>query len=104
MRVFAVPVGAAVGAAPYRVFDGQSITLRTDKGDRTFPIVGVDVDYGSEQGTVHMRESIYRSLYNDTMISTVAAYLKAWGRRPTIAEWERLLSAVLVACRRASVL
>ncbi|MEP7285532.1 MAG: FtsX-like permease family protein [Chloroflexota bacterium] len=55
---------------------GQSITLMTDRGEHTFPIAGFNIDYGSDQGTVLMRQPIYNSLYDDRMISTVAAFIK----------------------------
>jgi len=58
-----IPIGA-----------GQSLTLLTDRGEKTFPIVGVMIDYGSDQGIVFMRLLVYRSLYDDKMISTMAAF------------------------------
>lgn len=54
---------------------GQSITLLTDKGEQTFPITGVMVDYSGDQGTVLMRDPIYRRLWNDPYISNVAAFV-----------------------------
>ncbi len=53
---------------------GQSIRLVTDRGEKTFPIVGVMIDYGSDQGIVFMRLPVYRALYDDKMISTMAAF------------------------------
>jgi putative ABC transport system permease protein len=55
---------------------GQSITLRTDRGDHTFPVAGVMIDYGSEQGVVLMRQSLYHQLYEDRMISTAAVFVE----------------------------
>jgi putative ABC transport system permease protein len=55
---------------------GQTLTLRTDRGDRTFPVAGVIIDYGSDQGTVLMRDTVYHALYDDRMISTVAAFVQ----------------------------
>jgi putative ABC transport system permease protein len=54
---------------------GQSITLLTDKGEQTFPITGVMVDYSGDQGTVLMRDPVYRRLWNDRYISNVAAFV-----------------------------
>src|SRR5262249_5803547 len=54
---------------------GQSITLETDKGEHTFPIVGVNYDYSSDQGIVLMRRPLYESLYDARSISTVAAFI-----------------------------
>ncbi len=54
---------------------GQSITLRTDRGPQAFPVVGVAYDYGSDQGSVLMRDSVYRRLWDDNAISTVAVFV-----------------------------
>jgi putative ABC transport system permease protein len=54
---------------------GQAITLVTDKGEHTFPIVGVMTDYSGDQGTVMLRMPIYRSLYDDQAISTLGVFL-----------------------------
>jgi putative ABC transport system permease protein len=55
---------------------GQAITLRTDRGDHIFPIAGVMIDYGSDQGTVLMRQSLYHTFYEDRMISSIAAFVE----------------------------
>ena len=54
---------------------GQTLTLLTDKGPHTFPIVGVNYDYTSDQGIVLMRKPLYQSFYNDRMISAAAAFV-----------------------------
>lgn len=54
----------------------QTLTLITDRGPHTFSIAGVMFDYSGDQGTVLFREPVYRSFYDDTMISTIAAFLK----------------------------
>ncbi len=58
------------------ISQGESVTLLTDRGERTFPVVGVFYDYSSEQGVVLMADPIYRSLYDDPYISSVAAYVE----------------------------
>jgi putative ABC transport system permease protein len=50
--------------------------LMTDKGEQSFPIAGVMIDYSSDQGTVIMRQPIYYQYYNDHMISSVAAFIE----------------------------
>ncbi len=54
---------------------GGSITLRTDRGPHTFPIVGVNYDYGSDQGSVMIRDEVYRHYWDDKSISTVAVFV-----------------------------
>ena len=56
---------------------GQTLTLVTDKGERTFPIAAVSIDYTSDQGIVWMYRGIYDAVYDDRAISTVAAFLQA---------------------------
>lgn len=54
----------------------QTLTLMTDKGEQTFPIAAVIIDYSSDQGTVLMRQPIYYQYYNDRMISSIAAFVE----------------------------
>ncbi len=68
-EAFAAKRGLSVGA-------GQSVTLRTDRGDRTFPVVGVIYDYGSDQGSILMRDPVYRADWDDTAISTTGVFIK----------------------------
>ncbi|MHB8629331.1 MAG: FtsX-like permease family protein [Aggregatilineales bacterium] len=65
---FAVNRGLPIGP-------GGSITLRTDRGPHTFPIVGVAYDYGSTQGVILMADNVYRQLWDDKSISTVAVWI-----------------------------
>lgn len=51
------------------------ITLLTDRGPRTFEIVGVYYDYATDQGTVAMLNSTYRPLWDDPFISSVGAFI-----------------------------
>jgi len=53
----------------------QQVSLRTDKGEHTFPVVGVIYDYGSDQGTILMRDTLYHQYWDDRTISTVAVFL-----------------------------
>ncbi len=54
---------------------GQSIALRTDHGAQTFRVVGVIYDYGSDQGSVYMRDTAYHRYWDDRSISTVAVFI-----------------------------
>ncbi len=54
---------------------GSSLTLETDQGERTFPVIGVYYDYASTQGTVLMALPLYRSLWQDLAITAIALRL-----------------------------
>ena len=51
---------------------GDSVTLRTEKGPRAFPIVGVSYDYSSNQGVVFIPDSQYRQGWSDAGFASVA--------------------------------
>jgi putative ABC transport system permease protein len=61
-----VPIGA-----------GQSITLHTDHGDRAYPVAGVIYDYSSDQGSLLMRDNVYRASWDDQAIGTLGIYVKS---------------------------
>lgn len=67
-ETFARKRGLPIGA-------GGVLTLLTDKGERQFPVAAVQYDYAGDQGSVLIRMEVYRSLWNDTAISTLAAYV-----------------------------
>ncbi|MFQ5409734.1 MAG: ABC transporter permease, partial [Anaerolineales bacterium] len=48
---------------------GATVTLFTDAGAHTFPVVGVYYDYSSSQGTVLMALPVYRRYWQDTALS-----------------------------------
>jgi putative ABC transport system permease protein len=54
---------------------GGSVTLRTDRGEQTFPVVGVYYDYSSDRGAVLMSKNLYQKYWDDRGLSGVAAYL-----------------------------
>lgn len=58
-------------------FEGGALTLQTDGGPRTFRVLGVYYDYGSDQGRVLMSRTIYERHWADRDISGVAAYAAA---------------------------
>ncbi|MCP5420045.1 MAG: ABC transporter permease [Gammaproteobacteria bacterium] len=53
---------------------GSRITLPTAHGNRTFPVVGVFLDYGSEHGRILMQRGTYQDAWDDKAISTAALY------------------------------
>jgi putative ABC transport system permease protein len=54
---------------------GATVTLETDRGPQTFPVVGVYYDYASDQGTLLMSLDVYRRYWDDRAISGLALYL-----------------------------
>jgi putative ABC transport system permease protein len=54
---------------------GGEITLITDHGERTFEVVGIYYDYSAEQGTVLMNQEVYRKLWDDDSISSLAVFI-----------------------------
>ncbi len=64
------------------------ITLRTDAGPRTFRVVGVYYDYGSDQGVILMRRDLYDRYWRDGGISSLALHL-APPAQPQVADFVR---------------
>lgn len=54
---------------------GGTITLHTDTGEHTFPVVGIYYDYASDQGTVVMSRAVYNQYWADRTLSGVSAYI-----------------------------
>jgi putative ABC transport system permease protein len=54
---------------------GGEVTLYTDNGPKVFPVVGIYYDYASTQGTVMMSLDVYRQLWHDDAITSIAIYL-----------------------------
>ena len=50
--------------------------LQTDKGLQTFTILGIFNDYSSDQGLLMMHQDLYRSLWEDTNLSSLGIFLK----------------------------
>ena len=51
---------------------GDSVRLRTDRGEREFPVAGVFYDYGSSAGVVLMSRQTYDRHWDDRRISSLA--------------------------------
>jgi putative ABC transport system permease protein len=54
---------------------GGEVTLYTDRGPQTFPVVAVYYDYSSDRGAVLMSDTVYREYWDDRSISSIAAYI-----------------------------
>jgi putative ABC transport system permease protein len=72
--------GALMVSEPFAIRRGitpqeNRLTLLTDEGARTFEVIGIYYDYAVDQGTVFMADSVYRSLYDDPYISTMAVFV-----------------------------
>jgi putative ABC transport system permease protein len=64
---------------------GSQVTLNTDQGPHTFPVIGIYYDYASTQGTVLMDLDTYRSLWQDPSITAVDLRLAAGADPDTVA-------------------
>ncbi|HLF03498.1 MAG TPA: ABC transporter permease, partial [Anaerolineales bacterium] len=53
---------------------GGAVTLRTDRGDQTFAVIGIFYDYASDQGTVMISRSLYERYWNDRSYTGVSVY------------------------------
>ncbi|MEP7357939.1 MAG: FtsX-like permease family protein, partial [Anaerolineales bacterium] len=54
---------------------GGTVTLQTDHGPHTFPVVAIYYDYSSDQGTILMSRTVYHQYWNDRGISGIAVYI-----------------------------
>lgn len=73
--------GAVIVSEPFAYHydiprEGGEVTLYTDRGERTFPVVGIYYDYSSDRGAVLMSDNTYRALWDDPSISSIALYLE----------------------------
>lgn len=59
----------------HNVLVGSTITLQTDQGAQSFPVVGVYYDYSSDQGSILMSLDEYRKFWNDPGISGFSVYV-----------------------------
>jgi putative ABC transport system permease protein len=71
--------GAVVVTEPFanrhNVKEGSTLTLLTDQGAQSFPIVGVYYDYASDQGSVLMALDVYQKYWNDRALSGFSVYV-----------------------------
>ena len=68
--------GAVIVSEPYAnrhgARAGSGVRLRTDRGERDFPVAGVFYDYGSSAGVVVMSRRTYDRFWDDRKISGLA--------------------------------
>lgn len=60
-----------------RLDTGEHISLHTDYGDRTFRVLGIYYDYGSQAGEVLMHRPLYELHFEDRSVSAAGLYLAA---------------------------
>ena len=72
--------GAAIVSEPYAYRHGLDLgsvlRLRTDRGERPFPVVGVFADYGSDQGVVMVSRRTYETHWDDRGVSSLGLLLE----------------------------
>jgi putative ABC transport system permease protein len=54
---------------------GSDIILYSDRGETSFPVVGIYYDYSSTQGTVLMSQDVYQDFWEDESITAAALNL-----------------------------
>ncbi len=54
---------------------GGTVRLPASGGVREFAVSGIYYDYGSQSGVVLMADPVYRKYWNDTQITSIAAYV-----------------------------
>lgn len=55
----------------------NSITLATDRGQRSFEVFGVYYDYSTDQGTVYMARSVYDQYFDDSFVTSLGIFIEA---------------------------
>ncbi|MFO7893310.1 MAG: FtsX-like permease family protein [Longimicrobiales bacterium] len=63
---------------------GDSIALRTARGDVTMPVAAVFRDYGSDRGMLMMSYPRYTELYDDSTVTTMALILEPGADREAV--------------------
>ena len=59
----------------HRLHAGDRVTLRSDRGERSFPVAAVFYDYGTDAGIVALARSVYVMLWNDPGIDGMGFYI-----------------------------
>ena len=75
----AMTAGAVIVSEPFAYRHnlparGGSVTLQTDHGPHTFPVVAIYYDYSSDRGAILMPQAVYRQYWDDRGISGIAVY------------------------------
>jgi putative ABC transport system permease protein len=69
---------------------GDTLALRTERGEHPFPVVGVYYDYGSDQGVVTMSRATYARWWKDAGVTSLGVYLRPGNDSDAVAEKLRL--------------
>ncbi len=56
---------------------GDTLNLRTDRGEQAFRVAGVFVDYGSDQGIVMLSRRVYDAWWEDPRVSSLSLHAAA---------------------------
>jgi len=71
--------GAVIVSDPYAyrhgVRKGDTVRLRTDRGERKFPVAGVHYDYSSDQGLVGILGETYDRFWDDRGVDSIGILL-----------------------------
>jgi putative ABC transport system permease protein len=72
--------GAVIVSDPYAyrrgVGKGDTVRLRTDRGEREFPVAGVYYDYSSDQGLVGILGETYERFWDDRGVDSIGIRLE----------------------------
>jgi len=60
----------------HRLKIGDSVSLRSDRGEHAFPVAGIFYDYGSDQGVVTISRAVYERYWDDRRITSLGLYAK----------------------------
>lgn len=68
----------------YGLHDGNSFSLETPSGERTFTIVATYNDYSSDAGAFIMDQRTFRRLYHDQNVDSIAVYVRPGASLPSV--------------------
>lgn len=72
---------AVIVSEPYAyrhdLTEGDTLRLRTDRGEQAFRVAGVFVDYGSDQGIVMLSRRVYDAWWDDPRVSSLSLHAAA---------------------------
>lgn len=54
---------------------GAALTLRTDRGERAFPVAAIVYDYSTDQGIVLMSRNVYEQYWDDRGVSSLGVFV-----------------------------
>jgi len=72
---------------------GDSLSLRTDRGEQAFRIAGVFTDYGSDRGRITMSRQLYNEYWIEDEADALGLYLEAGFDAESVARQIRLAAA-----------